>query len=185
MAPLIRDRSLVLYVREEPPRAAPGDIVVFRRDGRLIAHRVIGLRGEGASAEFREKGDNTLRAFWLPLSSIAGKAVELRLGGFSRSLDADASDRRLRLLTRWSAAEADLIEIYLRLAGRAAAFRLVKWFLLPAAAVAIPLRRALFRFLLGVYPELRAGRRGDRDRRCARLFPRDIPGGRRNAARIA
>jgi len=157
MAPLIRERSLVLYVREEPPRPAPGDIVVFRRDGQLVAHRLIGFRGTGAGAEFREKGDNTLRAFWMPMSALAGRAVELRFGEARRSLEADPSDRRLRLLTRWSAAEADLVELYLRLTGRTAAFRALKWILLPGAAVAVPLRRMLFRFLLGVYHRRETG----------------------------
>ena len=151
MAPLIRDRSLVTCGKASADGLAPGDIIVFRREGRLIAHRLIGRRGRGSETELREKGDNTLRGFWIPGTALAGKAVELRHADTRRSLEANARDMRLRCITRWSQFEADMVDKYLALKARRSAFRLLKWALLPAAFVAVPLRRLFYSLLLGVY----------------------------------
>ncbi|MBM4148992.1 MAG: hypothetical protein FJ224_08100 [Lentisphaerae bacterium] len=152
MAPLIRDRSLVACMPVVPGELRPGDIIVFRREGRLVAHRIIGIRTGSAGQELREKGDNTFRGRWIPASSVTGRAVELIEGSAKRSLDAGGCDRRLRLLTRWSALEADACDAYLKLVARNSAFRAAGLALVPAALVALLFRRQVFRLLISAYP---------------------------------
>ncbi|MBN2406165.1 MAG: signal peptidase I [Elusimicrobia bacterium] len=69
--------DLVSVARVSPGSIRPGDIILFRRKGNLILHRVIGRRSRGGTRIFRTKGDNAWRAdgFIVRESDIIGKAV--------------------------------------------------------------------------------------------------------------
>jgi hypothetical protein len=152
MAPLIADRSLVLYRKAGPSEVAPGDIIVFRREDRLIAHRLIATRSGGQATELREKGDNTLRASWIQESSLLGKAVELRGPETRRSLAADTADIRLRCMVAWLRLEADAVDRYLAFRAGVAGARLLAPLLILPAAAAVAAKRLCFPLLLRVYP---------------------------------
>jgi signal peptidase I len=87
MLPLIRDgdRALVAHgctgVRQ-------GDVIVFRHEGRLIAHRVLRIRRSEAGLTFVTKGDNASQ-FDPPLSAdeIVGRVLAVERGGQYMSLD--------------------------------------------------------------------------------------------------
>lgn len=170
MAPLIRDHSIISLLRASPDAVVPGEIIVFRRDGKLFAHRLIAGRGHGDSAELREKGDNCLRATWIPGASLLGKAIELRQGQSARSLDVDPRGRRVRWLTAWSRLEADVMEKYVALKARGGGFSLLKWMLLPPAVVAAPFRFIMLRIFLTVYPRQEAVESAPALRCVIRLF---------------
>jgi hypothetical protein len=152
MAPLIPNHSVVRLVPASPGDIVPGEIIVFRREGKLFAHRLIDARGTGDSAELREKGDNCLRATWIPGTSLLGRAVELRSGHSNRSLNGDPRRSRVRGLTWLSRLEADIIERYVNLKSRTGMASLLKWVMLIPAALAAPFRFLLLRALLTVYP---------------------------------
>jgi len=152
MAPLIADNSIIRFVRVSSEAVIPGDIIVFRQEGRLVAHRLIATRASGATIELREKGDNCLRATWVPGASLMGKAVELRCGQSSRMLDGGGRLVLIRWLTFLSRLEADVIERYVRVKARGGVFALLKWVMLPAAVLAAPFRYLVVRMLLTAYP---------------------------------
>lgn len=154
MAPLVLNDSMVSLRRTGADDISPGDIILFRRDDRLLAHRLIDKRGHGAAAELREKGDNCLRGTWIPATALLGRAVELRHEQETRRLDVDTRLRRIRWLTALSRWEADAVEGYLAVKARGGPCIAMKWILLPFAALAAPVRFAVLRLLLTAYPRL-------------------------------
>ncbi len=87
MLPLLQadDRVLVAHGSTGIRR---GDIVVFRQDGELIVHRVIGMYHRDGETIFVTKGDNRLH-FDPPVSAneIVGRALAVQRAGRSRSLE--------------------------------------------------------------------------------------------------
>ena len=152
MEPLIRDGAVVILQRAAPDTVVCGEIIVFRREGKLFAHRLIEVRGHGAEIQLREKGDNVHRATWIAGTCLLGKAVEIRQGPDRRALNVDLTQRRVRWLIATARLEADLVERYVvgkeqgRLCGR------LKELLFPAAVLAAPFRFIIMRILLTVYP---------------------------------
>jgi hypothetical protein len=101
MTPLIRAGDLM---RIQPASAAEvhcGDIVVFLRNGRLMAHRVMEIRHFGRRLELLTKGDANLDndpplegdAVLGMVAAVEGENWELRLDG--------AFKRRLHCLAGW------------------------------------------------------------------------------------
>ena len=72
-APLIWDGDHVL-VAHGCAGLRRGDVVVFRRGGRLIAHRVLRIYGGNAGPTFVTKGDHAPQ-FDSPLSPVEGPAL--------------------------------------------------------------------------------------------------------------
>jgi hypothetical protein len=68
-----------------------GDVLVFRRDGQLIAHRVMRITGGDADPTFVTKGDNAPQ-FDPPLSAdeIVGRVLAVERDGQHMSLDTPA-----------------------------------------------------------------------------------------------
>ena len=76
MRPLFRDGSKVV-VEHRSTRIRFGDIVLYRRTGSLVAHRVVRIYRKGADLLFLTKGDRALK-FDSPLlreDEIVGKVV--------------------------------------------------------------------------------------------------------------
>ena len=130
----------------------PGDVVVFRRAGALVCHRVIGL---GADGEVYTKGDRTDRPdASLPRRDILAKVTAVIRGGQSVSL-APLRDPPIASLIRM---KADLYltgvrEHLLSLALKTVkSLKQVRWV---RGAVAVVLRR-LVRFSVGVRAPIRS-----------------------------
>jgi hypothetical protein len=87
MLPLLRagDKVLVAHGYSGVRR---GDVIVFRRDGRLIAHRVLRTLENDSGRVFVTKGDNA-RDLDAPLgtSEIVGRVLAVRRGDRQLSLD--------------------------------------------------------------------------------------------------
>lgn len=58
MAPAIADSELVTAEPARPGEVRVGDVVVYARGGRVFAHRLIKIDGDGASVRFVMRGDN-------------------------------------------------------------------------------------------------------------------------------
>jgi hypothetical protein len=87
MLPLIRegDQVLVVHGRNSVRR---GDVVVFRRQGQLIAHRVLRIDDDEGQAAFLVKGDNL--STFDPLvdpGAVLGRVLAVQRGNRSLALD--------------------------------------------------------------------------------------------------
>jgi hypothetical protein len=90
MLPLVRDGDHVL-VAHGFAGVRRGDIVVLRREGRLIAHRVLRIYGGNAGSTFITKGDSVYRLD--PPSSadqVLGRVLAVRRKGRHLRLDTPA-----------------------------------------------------------------------------------------------
>jgi signal peptidase I len=87
MLPLIQDGDHVL-VAHGCAGVRQGDVVVFRREGRLIAHRALRIHDSSTGPTFVTKGDNASQ-FDPPLSTdeIVGRVLAVERGGRYMSLD--------------------------------------------------------------------------------------------------
>ena len=155
MTPLITDGSLVGFQPASPEDFVPGDIAVFRREGRMIVHRILAVRTNGAERELLEKGDHHPGAAWLSGKFLKGKAVRLTRGLVSRRLDISAQSRRLRLLTRFLCFEAMALEGYMTVRNANRATGWIRWPAKLIGLAAAPFRYALCRVLLTAYPRER------------------------------
>jgi len=90
MSPSIQDGDLVL-VAHGYADVRRGDVVVFRHEGRLIAHRVLCVYGGDVGPTFVTKGDNVFQ-FDPPLKAeeIVGRVLSVERGGRHMSLDTAA-----------------------------------------------------------------------------------------------
>lgn len=87
MLPLIRNGDQVL-VAHGCAGIRRGDVIVFRHDGKLIAHRVLHISKNDAGHTFLTKGDNVLQ-FDPPLraNEIVGRVLAIKRGEQQLSLD--------------------------------------------------------------------------------------------------
>jgi len=87
MHPLIREGCTLTVL---PPagdrKTALGDIVLFERDGAIIAHRIVGRFHRHGEEWFREKGDNTFAPGCFPASALIGRVVKIEDNGKVRDL---------------------------------------------------------------------------------------------------
>ncbi len=90
MLPFIQDGDRVL-VAHGHTGVRRGDVVVFRREGQMVAHRVIRTHGSDASPTFVTKGDNAPQ-FDPPLSAdeIVGRVLAIERDARHTSLDTAA-----------------------------------------------------------------------------------------------
>ncbi len=90
MLPLIRDgdRALVAHGSADVRR---GDVVVFWREGGLIAHRVLRICGRDSELRFVTKGDNVPHPDPpIDASEIVGRVLAVQRGGRRMRLDTTA-----------------------------------------------------------------------------------------------
>ncbi len=152
MLPLIRAGTLVRMRRAGVEDVEPGDVIVFRRDQRLIAHRLIEKQKHASGWRLREKGDNQFMAAWIEPDTLTGQALDASTMSEFCSLDHARATFRLRAWIRYSRMEADLMDVYLRLRRRAS------WIVIPAIAVgalAYPFHRLLTQILLSAHERRR------------------------------
>jgi signal peptidase I len=97
MYPMIRRDDQVLVERIYSESVRFGDIVVFRKDGRLTVHRVIGKREVGGEYHFLEKGDANLQSSLVPAKEIVGRVTIIKNKG--KTLPVISGSGRLLQLT--------------------------------------------------------------------------------------
>ena len=87
MSPYIREGD-VLLVQHALHTIRLGDVIVFRRAGGLIAHRVVLIKKHGNSSVYRTKGDNA-RSLDAPIpqSSVLGRVVRIQKNNRSINLE--------------------------------------------------------------------------------------------------
>jgi hypothetical protein len=76
MAPRIPIDSELVIAPVGERICASGDVVVFLRDGRLVAHRVLLVVGWGPGALLLEKGDSNLGVGWIRRRDVRGVVVD-------------------------------------------------------------------------------------------------------------
>ncbi len=78
MLPIFREGD-ELIVEPQPESIRVGDVVVYRRAGRSVVHRVVGMRRSGGEKLLMRKGDR-VRSFdpALPLHMILGRVAKKR-----------------------------------------------------------------------------------------------------------
>ncbi len=170
MTPLIRGGTTVRYTAVGAADLVPGDIMVFRSEGRLLVHRLIEKKESEGGVILREKGDNQLTARWIPADALLGKAVIATHGHSRRPLDVDLSDGRIAALLRYSRFEAGVLDAYLRLKG---ASRLAAWIRWPFGILALllaPFRALFYRAALRVYPREESVETGEEQAFLVRCF---------------
>ena len=88
MRPLVQRGDRVLVEKAFPDKVRFGDIAVFRRNGQLIIHRVLGKREFIGKHHFLEKGDAILHTSLVPANNIIGRVSVIK-----------NSDRTIRTLS--------------------------------------------------------------------------------------
>jgi signal peptidase I len=90
MLPLIQEGDRVL-VAHSCASARQGDVIVFRRGGRLVAHRVLRIYRRQSEPVFITKGDN-VRRFDPPVnaSEVVGRVLTVEREGWQMALDTAA-----------------------------------------------------------------------------------------------
>ena len=81
MVPAIRPGDLVSVERARAGEIAPGEIVVFMREGRLIVHRVVARTGSPGDGYLVTRGDRTRRNDALVSSAeLVGRVTQIGRG---------------------------------------------------------------------------------------------------------
>jgi len=98
---VVEGRSMVPFLQPgdrvlagPPDEVRPGDLVVFRRDGRWIVHRVLEARGD----LLLEGGDRVGPTGLLPADQVIGRVVAVRRGGRELKLGSPVVRSTKRLL---------------------------------------------------------------------------------------
>lgn len=81
MYPMIKRGDQVLVQRALLDKVRFGDIVVFRKNGELTTHRVLGKREISGECHFLEKGDASLQSSLVPAKNIIGRVSIIRNSG--------------------------------------------------------------------------------------------------------
>jgi hypothetical protein len=76
MAPRIPLDAELLIAPARGHAWSSGDVVVFWRDSRLVAHRVLLVLGRGPGALVLEKGDRNRSAAWIRRRDVRGVVVD-------------------------------------------------------------------------------------------------------------
>jgi signal peptidase I len=100
----------------EPDDVALGDVLLYRRDDRLVVHRVIQIFRLGEALEFQTRGDNQ-RGCDLPVSAeeLLGRAVLLRHANGSPARLAQKRSPAAKLFACLTSRSTLVCELVLRL----------------------------------------------------------------------
>jgi signal peptidase I len=122
MVPAIRPGDLISVERAGVEEISSGEIVVFARESRLVAHRVVGRTGIPGESYLVARGDRTRRNDALVSSAkLVGRVMRIERGGFRVRLASrlNMTQRVISHLLRFSDSATYL---YLRLAAIRAVF---------------------------------------------------------------
>jgi signal peptidase I len=102
MQPTIEDGELITVAPVEPAAAKRGDILLYRSDRGLIAHRLVGLRksAKGEDVRYLLQGDASVdRDEPVRPEQVLGRVVAVQRGARSKALDTRTANI-LRLVRR-------------------------------------------------------------------------------------
>ena len=101
MLPLIHPGDKVLISRVTAEHIGGGDIIVFRRGGDMVAHRILGKRRTDEGSLFIEKGDNSPARGRFSADKVIGRVTMGKGNGRLYSLDSPLSQLTSRALSVW------------------------------------------------------------------------------------
>ena len=78
MYPIIKRDDQVLVERTHVAKVRFADIIVFKRNGKLVIHRMLGKRNFGEESHFLEKGDATVLAGLIPVEKVIGRVRAIK-----------------------------------------------------------------------------------------------------------
>lgn len=97
MRPVITRGDRVMVEKTDAGKYRLGDIVVFRKNGLLVTHRIIGKREYQGRYYFLEKGDADLQTNLLPIEDIIGRVNSIKKA--KRTIRTTSGTGRLLQLT--------------------------------------------------------------------------------------
>ncbi len=99
MAPILPVGSTLIIAGVRGEECRPGDVIVYRDEGVLVAHRLLWGWPPGRARRFLQAGDGISAAGWIDAKGILGLVVAVRQTGSStrdlRSAEASREGRRL------------------------------------------------------------------------------------------
>jgi signal peptidase I len=87
MSPLIEINDKVLVKKISRSEIKLGDIVLFKKDGVFVTHRVVKLSKQKGRPMILQKGDASNYASWIPLDDVVGKVFTIEKRGKCINLD--------------------------------------------------------------------------------------------------
>ncbi len=81
MLPLLQEGDMVVIEAAGPGELRRGDVILFREEGRLIVHRLVGVKTAGGQKVFCQKGDNLSGWSWISGDAIIGRAAAAACSG--------------------------------------------------------------------------------------------------------
>lgn len=86
MKPTLNKWDLILVKETDEDNIKENDIITFKKDERIITHRVIGILDTGTVKEFVTKGDNSNKKeqFIIKQENIEGKYQEIKISNVGR-----------------------------------------------------------------------------------------------------
>lgn len=87
MEPIICVGDKVGVTRAEPSRLRIGDIIAFREDQKVMAHRIIGRGRKNGQLSFRLRGDEGVVSGRATLENLIGKVYAIERDGHEIRLD--------------------------------------------------------------------------------------------------
>ncbi len=128
MRPLIQSGDTVRVSPYPQTPVAVGDVVLFRREKSLVAHRVIAMKEENGAHLIAERGDNAILVVWRPAGEIVGRVERVIRGQRVLDLNRGAGKAVGRIMNLyWSTIKSPglpkriliyLLELYISLTER-------------------------------------------------------------------
>jgi signal peptidase I len=131
MMPLIHPGDSVLMTPVPPPDIKPGDVIIFRREDRLIIHRVVTRRSIPDGFLFTEQGDGLKSRGSFSAADVFGRALVVKHGQVYYRLDSPAGKLAARILAGWYRISSP----FFAWRRRASSNRIVRFIVLPVRAV--------------------------------------------------
>ncbi len=120
MRPEILPGDVLRITPAAPETLRVGDICVFKKDGRIIAHRV--LRNFPGQRRFLEKGDGKFQPHGVDYADVIGKVTAVERAGIRRTLGHRSQRIRSRIIAFCSLNKYRLIMILSRIKHRIGGF---------------------------------------------------------------
>src|SRR5262245_12705213 len=103
MHPTIRDGEVIVAAPVSVAEVVRGDVLVCRHRGRVLAHRLVSIDGEGSRRRFVLRGDSQQSSdVFVDADDIVARIVAVRRRGRSIALPGGRLVHRARLTAAWT-----------------------------------------------------------------------------------
>jgi len=103
MHPTIRDGELITVAPVSTADVARGDLLLCRHRGRVIAHRIVSIAGDGGDRRFELRGDGQRASeVFVGADDIVARIVAVRRHGRSIALPGGWLSHRARMMAAWA-----------------------------------------------------------------------------------